>query len=194
MNLLLRRGEKAPVSATDKGMTVHLSRKGMLCAVQSAGRKIDGQGIRNVVLSGSNWDLETSWAFWQGFRGPKGARSIEWPELPEADKTELEHRIRIIDWVRDIINTPAEELSPEQLAQRAVDLLCGISCNSVGYRIIKGKIYASRAIWGSIRSAVVLYARRYCWRWITIRANRKMHRCLPAWSAKGSPLTPAATA
>ncbi|MEM8186388.1 aminopeptidase PepB [Morganella morganii] len=132
-------GEKALVSATDKGMTVHLSRKGMLCAVQSAGRKIDGQGIRNVVLSGSNWDLETSWAFWQGFRGPKGARSIEWPELPEADKTELEHRIRIIDWVRDVINTPAEELSPEQLAQRAVDLLCGVSCNSVGYRIIKGE-------------------------------------------------------
>lgn len=131
-------GEKALVSATDKGMTVHLSRKGMLCAVQSAGRKIDGQGIRNVVLSGSNWDLETSWAFWQGFRGPKGARSIEWPELPEADKTELEHRIRIIDWVRDVINTPAEEQSPEQLAQRAIDLLCGVSCDSVGYRIIKG--------------------------------------------------------
>ena len=67
-------GEKALVSATDKGMTVHLSRKGMLCAVQSAGRKIDGQGIRNVVLSGSYWDLDTSWAFWQGFRGPKGSR------------------------------------------------------------------------------------------------------------------------
>ncbi len=37
-------------------------------------------------------------------------------------KKELESRIRIVDWVRDTINTPAEELGPEQLAQRTVDL------------------------------------------------------------------------
>ncbi|MCE1782067.1 aminopeptidase PepB, partial [Enterobacter hormaechei] len=99
----------------------------------------DGQGIRHVALVGEGWDLEKSWAFWQGFRAPKGNRSIEWPQLPAAEKQELESRIKIIDWVRDTINMSAEELGPEQLAKRAIDLMCGMACESVSYRIIKGE-------------------------------------------------------
>ncbi len=131
-------GEGALLSSSDKGMTIHLKHAGKLCAVQSAGRKLDGQGIRNVALAGEDWDLEKSWAFWQGFRAPKGARTIEWPVLPEADRKELENRIRTIDWVRDVINAPAEELGPEQLAQRAIDLLCTVGAQDISYRIIKG--------------------------------------------------------
>jgi PepB aminopeptidase len=41
--------------------------------------------------------------------------------------------------VRDTINAPAEELGPEQLAQRAVDLLCGVACDHISYRITKGE-------------------------------------------------------
>lgn len=131
-------GEGALLSSSDKGMTIHLKHAGKLCAVQIAGRKLDGQGIRNVALAGEGWDLEKSWAFWQGFRAPKGARTIEWPVLPEADRKELENRIRTIDWVRDVINAPAEELGPEQLAQRAIDLLCTVGAQDISYRIIKG--------------------------------------------------------
>ncbi|HGY1113843.1 TPA: aminopeptidase PepB [Providencia rettgeri] len=131
-------GEGALLSSSEKGMTIHLKHAGKLCAVQSAGRKLDGQGIRNVALAGEGWDLEKSWAFWQGFRAPKGARTIEWPVLPEADRKELENRIRTIDWVRDVINAPAEELGPEQLAQRAIDLLCTVGAQDISYRIIKG--------------------------------------------------------
>ncbi|HDN2511641.1 MULTISPECIES: aminopeptidase PepB [Providencia] len=131
-------GEGALLSSGDKGMTIHLKHAGKLCAVQSAGRKLDGQGIRNVALTGEGWDLEKSWAFWQGFRAPKGARTIEWPVLPEDDRKELENRIRTVDWVRDVINAPAEELGPEQLAQRAIDLLCTVGAQDISYRIVKG--------------------------------------------------------
>ncbi|WP_369310676.1 aminopeptidase PepB [Providencia rettgeri] len=131
-------GEGALLSSSDKGMTIHLKHAGKLCAVQSAGRKLDGQGIRNVALTGEGWDLEKSWAFWQGFRAPKGARTIEWPVLPEEDRKELENRIRTVDWVRDVINAPAEELGPEQLAQRAIDLLCTVGAHDISYRIVKG--------------------------------------------------------
>lgn len=58
--------------------------------------------------------------------------------MPEADRQELENRIRTIDWVRDVINAPADELGPEQLAQRAIDLLCHINAEDISYRIIKG--------------------------------------------------------
>ncbi|SQI38958.1 Peptidase B [Providencia alcalifaciens] len=91
-----------------------------------------------MSLTGEGWDLEKSWAFWQGFRAPKGARTIEWPALQEADRKELEQRINTIDWVRDIINAPAEELGPEQLAQRSIDLMCKVGAQDISYRIVKG--------------------------------------------------------
>ncbi|CAJ0945281.1 unnamed protein product [Ranitomeya imitator] len=52
---------------------------------------------------------------------------------------ELTARLKIIDWVRDTINASAEEIGPEQLAQRAVDLLCNVACSHVHYRITKGE-------------------------------------------------------
>ncbi|OTA19366.1 leucyl aminopeptidase [Xenorhabdus beddingii] len=131
-------GEKALMSSSEQGITIHLADNGKLGAIQRAGHKIDGQGIRNVALAGDGWDLERSWAFWLGFRSPKGLRAIEWPQLSVADKQELESRIKFIDWVRDTINLPAEELGPQQLAQRAIDLLTGVAGDAVSYRIIKG--------------------------------------------------------
>jgi PepB aminopeptidase len=133
-----RWGEKATLTSNDSGMTIHLNGGDVLTTIQRAARKIDGQGIRHVSLQG-DWDLEKSWAFWQGYRGPKGERKVEWAALSEADRAELDRRLKIIDWVRDTINLPAEELSPEQLAQRAVDLLCGVAGEKASYRITKGE-------------------------------------------------------
>ncbi|EKN5124128.1 aminopeptidase PepB [Yersinia enterocolitica] len=134
-----RWGEKALLSTDAEGITIHLTGNGKLGAIQRAARKIDGQGIKHVKLAGDGWGLEQNWAFWQGFRGPKGQRSVEWAELPENEKTELEQRLKIIDWVRDTINAPAEDLGPEQLAKNAIDLLCSVSCDAVSYRITKGE-------------------------------------------------------
>ena len=78
-----RWGEKALLSTGTEGMTIHLTGKDKLGSIQRAARKIDGQGIKNVKLAGDDWDLENSWAFWQGFRGPKGKRSVEWAPLPD---------------------------------------------------------------------------------------------------------------
>ncbi|HGJ5864298.1 MAG TPA: aminopeptidase PepB [Arsenophonus nasoniae] len=131
-------GKNALISSSEQGIVIHLKPQAKLCAIQSAGRRLDSQGIHHVMLVGNDWDLEKSWAFWQGFRAPKGARSIEWPNLSANEKKELQYRIRIIDWVRDIINTPAEELAPAQLAQRSADLLCETIKDNINYRIIQG--------------------------------------------------------
>ncbi|GLR10458.1 aminopeptidase PepB [Mixta theicola] len=134
-----RWGEKAILSSNEKGMTIHLTGSDALATIQRAARKIDGQGIRHVALSGDGWDLEKSWAFWQGYRGPKGERSVDWAPLSDSDREELELRLNIIDWVRNIINQPAEELGPEQLARRAVDLIGKYAGDAVSYRITKGE-------------------------------------------------------
>lgn len=133
-----RWGEKATLSTNAEGMTIHLTAGDALAAIARAARRIDGQGVKNVKLAGTGWDLENSWAFWQGFRGPKGSRNVEWAELSAEDTQTLQQRLKIIDWVRDTINLPAEELGPEQLATRAVDLMCEFGNGHVNYRITKG--------------------------------------------------------
>ena len=134
-----RWGEKAPLSVNEQGMTIHLTDVNALIEIQRAARKIDGQGIKQVRLDGDNWGLEQCWSFWQGYRGPKGKRDVAWPPLADAEKRELDNRLKIIDWVRHTINTPAEELGPEQLAQRAVDIMCLASSDAVKYRITKAE-------------------------------------------------------
>ncbi|ANG93746.1 aminopeptidase PepB [Enterobacteriaceae bacterium 155047] len=134
-----RWGEKAPYSINNDGITLHLNGTDDLGLIQRAARKIDGLGIKHVTLAGEGWDIDRSWAFWAGFKGPKGTRKVEWASLDEAGQKELESRLTIIDWVRDTINAPAEELGPEQLAQRAVDLLSGAAGDKMSYRITKGE-------------------------------------------------------
>ncbi|MEG3127732.1 aminopeptidase PepB [Pantoea cypripedii] len=134
-----RWGEKALLSSNDSGMTLHLTGTDVLLSIQRAARKLDGQGIRHVALSGEGWDLEKCWAFWQGYRGPKGTRQVEWPALGEHEQSEFDRRLKIVDWVRNIINLPAEDLSPEQLAHGAIDLISDVGGNAVSYRITKGE-------------------------------------------------------
>ncbi|POP42498.1 aminopeptidase PepB [Superficieibacter electus] len=134
-----RWGEKAAYSINNDGISLHLNGKEDLALIQRAARKIDGLGIKHVQLAGEGWDADRSWAFWQGYKGPKGSRKVEWASLDEAEQKELDSRLKIIDWVRDIINAPAEEVGPEQLAQRAVDLLSGVAGEQVSYRITKGE-------------------------------------------------------
>lgn len=134
-----RWGEKATYSINNDGITLHLNGKDDTGLIQRAARKIDGMGIKHVALSGEGWDADRSWAFWAGYKGPKGTRNVEWANLPEAEQKELSNRLKTIDWVRDIINAPAEDLGPEQLAQRAVDLLNDVGGDAVSYRIVKGE-------------------------------------------------------
>ncbi|MGU3413886.1 aminopeptidase PepB [Enterobacteriaceae bacterium C34A] len=130
-----RWGEKATYSINNDGITLHLNGKDDLSLIQRAARKIDGMGIKHVALAGEGWDTDRSWSFWAGYKGPKGSRQVEWAGEDE----ELKNRLAIIDWVRDTINASAEELGPEQLAARAVDLLCRFGCDNVHYRITKGE-------------------------------------------------------
>ncbi len=130
-----RWGEKATYSINNDGITLHLNGKDDLGLIQRAARKIDGMGIKHVALAGEGWDTDRSWSFWAGYKGPKGSRQVEWAGEDE----ELKNRLAIIDWVRDTINASAEELGPEQLAARAVDLLCRFGCDNVHYRITKGE-------------------------------------------------------
>ena len=83
-------GARAILSFSEAGATIHIGEGHDLGAVQRAGRTLDGQGIAFVSLRGEGWDLESVWAFYQGYRGPKKKNALEWDALSEADQTELD--------------------------------------------------------------------------------------------------------
>jgi len=134
-----RWGDKALYSIDNEGITLHLTGANVLDRIQRAARKIDGQGIKHVQLAGEGWDIEKSWAFWQGYRAPKNSGKVDFAALSDAEQTELNNRLKVVDWVRQTINMPADDLGPEQLATRAIDLLCSVACDHVSYRITKGE-------------------------------------------------------
>ncbi|EJS88208.1 aminopeptidase B, partial [Pasteurella multocida subsp. multocida str. Anand1_buffalo] len=88
-----------------------------------AARKLRGQGIKDVVLAGENWDLETCWAFYQGFYSAKQDYAVEFPTLDDAPQAELLARIQCGDFVREMINLPAEVITPVELARRAAHFI-----------------------------------------------------------------------
>ncbi len=132
-------GENAILSFNDQGAAIHLNESHDLGAIQKAARKLDGQGIREVHLTGENWDLESVWAFYQGYRSPKKHGTVTWDELEESAQAELLARIKAGDWTRDIINKTAEEVAPRQLATMAGEFIKSLAPEHVTYRIVKDK-------------------------------------------------------
>jgi len=132
-------GEKAILSYSDSGAVIHLDASHDLGAIQKAARKLDGSGIKSVSLTGKEWGLEEIWAFYQGYRSAKAAPNVEWAELKESDEKELKARIVAGDWVRNIINKPAEEVAPRQLATMAGEFIKSLAPEQVSYKIVKDK-------------------------------------------------------
>ncbi len=116
-------GEKALLSFNNEGAVIHLSDGNHNTQVQKAARKLRAQGIKDGVLSGDNWDLNTCWAFYQGFYTAKQDYNLSLPFMDDETQEILLARILCGDFVREIINTPAEEITPVELVERAVDFI-----------------------------------------------------------------------
>ena len=82
-------GDKAILSFSENGVTIHVI-EGLhdVATVQRAARKLDSQGIRAISLQGEGWDLESIWAFHQGYREAKKLNTLEWQPLAEQDQAE----------------------------------------------------------------------------------------------------------
>ncbi|WP_318470172.1 aminopeptidase PepB [Photobacterium leiognathi] len=131
-------GNNALVSFGPEGAVVHLTENDTLGNLQRAARKLDAQGIKQVTLSGEGWDLENVWAFIQGHRNSKPGNTVAWPALSDNDEAELAARLKATEWVREIINQPADVVRPSQLAARAGEFIKSLAPEHVTYKIIKG--------------------------------------------------------
>ena len=131
-------GKDALLSFSDDAITIHYQPDHRHGAIQRAARKLDNQGIKSVKLNGDNWDLESCWHFWLGYRNAKNNNKVSWAKLDSQDKQELKHRLAIIDWCRDIVNQQAETLSPLELATQSANLISNYS-SDITYNITSGE-------------------------------------------------------
>ncbi|PMH37554.1 aminopeptidase PepB [Vibrio sp. 10N.286.49.B3] len=133
-------GANAILSFAENGVTIHATQNVDLNIIQRAARKLDGQGIKSVQLEGERWDLEAIWAFYQGYREAKKTTKLEWSPLEEPAQKELEARITVSNWTRDIINKSGEEVAPRQLASMAAEFIKSIAPKgTVKAKIVKDK-------------------------------------------------------
>ncbi|AJO87865.1 TPA: aminopeptidase PepB [Haemophilus influenzae] len=139
-------GKNAILSFDSNKATIHLknNEKTDRTLVQQAARKLRGQGIKNVELVGEEWDLEFCWAFYQGFYTAKQDDGIEFPHLDDEPQDELLARIECGDFVRGIINEPAQSLTPVKLAERAAEFILNQADiynekSAVSFKIISGE-------------------------------------------------------
>jgi len=129
---------KADVTYTADGAQIHLAGGDELRQIQMAARKLRSQGISIVVLAGQLWDLNSQWVFAQGFATAKPGYQIHWCG-DEAVQAELQRRLDVATFARQLINDTPENLSPVKLAQQAAKWLAEIGGDKVSYRIIEGE-------------------------------------------------------
>jgi PepB aminopeptidase len=133
-------GKNALLSFSDSIATIHLSGSQNSDLIQKAARKLDAQGVQDISLEGTLWDLESIWSFHQGYRGPKKKNSLSWSELTFEGVPELEARIKATEFTREIINKTAEEVAPRQLATMAAEFIKSVAPEgTVTARIVKDK-------------------------------------------------------
>lgn len=107
-------------------LTIHVKEKeNRLSTIQKAARRIESEKYPAIELAGDHWDLESCWAFWLGFRSPKNHdhSKIKWVKLNAKAQKEFNLRLATIDWVREIINSPSDQITPKELAQKAATLI-----------------------------------------------------------------------
>lgn len=129
---------KADVTFSVEGAQIHLAGGDELRQIQMAARKLRSQGISSVALEGQLWDLNSQWVFAQGFATAKLGYQIQWCG-DDAVQAELQRRLDVATFARQLINDTPENLSPVKLAQQAAKWLADIGGAKVSYRIIEGE-------------------------------------------------------
>ncbi|OOF42980.1 aminopeptidase PepB [Rodentibacter rarus] len=148
-------GKSAILSFHGDEAVIHLknNEKNDRTLVQRAARKLRGQGIKEVELVGEEWNLDFCWAFYQGFYTAKQDYAIEFPHLDHDLQDELLARIECSDFVREVINEPAQTLTPMKLAERAATFITAKAehyseKSAVSFQIISGKALEAQGYQG----------------------------------------------
>ncbi|WP_406666252.1 aminopeptidase PepB [Gallaecimonas sp. GXIMD1310] len=124
-------GDNALLSFAADSATVHGTERRR---IQQAGRRLRSQGVSEVALTDS-FDREQQWAFAEGFMSTLGGETIHWAGVD----AELDARLQVARWVRDVTNLGPEQLSPQLLADKASAFIRELGGDKVSTEVITGE-------------------------------------------------------
>lgn len=114
---------------------VGASEKYPLRKIQKAGRSIEKLGLKFAKLVGDCWDNETQWAFTLGFTSVGKLINVEFTGTPST-VNELNDKLAVYGWARDITNHTPSQLPPMKLAQLTVDYITAQAPSYVHAKLI----------------------------------------------------------
>ncbi|PCI73677.1 aminopeptidase PepB [Candidatus Dependentiae bacterium] len=142
-------GTKSITSATTDQITIHISDPAQqLDLIQKAGRQLASIGAPSPHLEGEFWDLDSQWAFAQGFMSPLSNLPPVWAACSAEDLAELNNRHEVISWVREQVNASPEELTPMILASNSADYIQSLKPEAVSFELISGDDLLSEGLVG----------------------------------------------
>ncbi|MBY5993654.1 aminopeptidase PepB [Ferrimonas balearica] len=124
----------AKVSFDGDTARIHLGEGDLFRQVQAAARQITNQGIRQVALTGEEWNPILQWRFACGFGTAKEAGEIQWAS--HADQLDAQRQAQA--FLKDLTNATPEALSPEVLADEVAERLSGLAPEHITTRQIVG--------------------------------------------------------
>ncbi len=132
-------GDKALTSSLAGAVQIHITDpEQQFNSIQKVGRQLSAAGIPAPQLDGDHWDIESQWAFAQGYMSPSQKTSPQWAPLAAAELSELNSRYQIASWVRKQMNATPEDLAPENLALNAAKFIQSLRPEAVSFELIIG--------------------------------------------------------
>lgn len=134
-------GNNALLTSDGQAMTIHATgdEANILELIQRGARRLQTQGINDVILAGDNWKLTYQWAFAKGFSVSKGKSSLKWSaSTTENELSILNARQASRDWTLAAINGAPEDIYPESLIESAIAEIKRVGGNYVNTQVIKG--------------------------------------------------------
>jgi PepB aminopeptidase len=134
-------GENALLSFNQGCAFIHLigAQADWLRLIQRAGRRLDGQGIKQLILTGDEWDLERRYAFAQGFYNPRGNQQIEFGDMGDVEQKQLDALLETTHWTRQITNGAPDDVYPAALATESAKFVAKQAPEYVNYHILQGE-------------------------------------------------------
>ncbi|WP_206483289.1 aminopeptidase PepB [Thalassotalea sp. G2M2-11] len=111
--------------------------------IQKAGRNIEKMGIAHARLVGQHWDIDSQWAFALGFTCVGKLCNIEFVGSNE-EINQLNDKLAVYAWARDLTNHTPSQLPPEQLAKSVTDYLTAQAPAYVSAKLISGEELAQQ--------------------------------------------------
>lgn len=117
-------------------VVIEKSSRHFLRSVQKAGRKIEKQGVKHARLKG-DWSADEQWAFALGFTAVGKLTNVEFTGDASL-VNELNDKLAVFAWSRDLTNQTPAELYPTKLAELTAEYIKASAPAHVETEIIAG--------------------------------------------------------